>query len=436
MRPSMSSARSSTGRASSCGLPDERPAASLVGGTSMATVIGLAPPGRPMPAATSAREGLQGRARAAGRLRLARGAQLRRQGVRAPGPWAATACGSIPVDAEHRHGHAARLQSRRSRPIAPPGCSHSAWSGPPVPSTPVRSTSWPRSPTSCRERAALVPRRRGVRWRSPCSCPDLAPRLAGIERADSLAFDFHKWLHVPYDAGCVLVRDEAAASSGVRAAAGLSGRGRARPRRRQSLVLRLRRRLSAAAFARSRSGSRCRPSASTGSARRSPRNCAPGALAGARASRPSRNSSCWRRSRSTSPASAIAPRRPAELDRLNAAIVVELQERGIAAPSTTQIGGHLAIRVCLCNHRTEERDLAALVEGVLDLGSSGDPSPSTLRATGRATARMWRSPMRQCYRPARARSVGRSRQPAVAGSRSQADSADPEAVVAAVRADR
>ncbi|MBV9271149.1 MAG: hypothetical protein JO165_08645, partial [Candidatus Eremiobacteraeota bacterium] len=35
----------------------------------------------------------------------------------------------------------------------------------------------------------------------------LRPRLRGIERADSLAFDFHKWLHIPYDAGCVLVRD-------------------------------------------------------------------------------------------------------------------------------------------------------------------------------------------------------------------------------------
>jgi aromatic-L-amino-acid decarboxylase len=34
--------------------------------------------------------------------------------------------------------------------------------------------------------------------------PDLAHRLKGIERADSLAFDFHKWGQVPYDAGFVL----------------------------------------------------------------------------------------------------------------------------------------------------------------------------------------------------------------------------------------
>jgi len=37
--------------------------------------------------------------------------------------------------------------------------------------------------------------------------PDLAPRLKGIESADSLAFDFHKWGQVPYDAGFILVRD-------------------------------------------------------------------------------------------------------------------------------------------------------------------------------------------------------------------------------------
>ncbi|MDQ6995500.1 MAG: aminotransferase class V-fold PLP-dependent enzyme [Mariprofundaceae bacterium] len=35
----------------------------------------------------------------------------------------------------------------------------------------------------------------------------IAPRLQGIEHADSLAMDFHKWGQVPYDAGLVLIRD-------------------------------------------------------------------------------------------------------------------------------------------------------------------------------------------------------------------------------------
>ncbi len=36
--------------------------------------------------------------------------------------------------------------------------------------------------------------------------PDLKPLLKGIERANSIALDFHKWLHVPYDAGFFLCR--------------------------------------------------------------------------------------------------------------------------------------------------------------------------------------------------------------------------------------
>jgi aromatic-L-amino-acid decarboxylase len=37
--------------------------------------------------------------------------------------------------------------------------------------------------------------------------PKLAPRLDGIERADSVAADPHKWLYVPYEAGAALVRE-------------------------------------------------------------------------------------------------------------------------------------------------------------------------------------------------------------------------------------
>ncbi len=36
--------------------------------------------------------------------------------------------------------------------------------------------------------------------------PRVKPLLAGIERAVSVALDLHKWMHVPFEAGCVLVR--------------------------------------------------------------------------------------------------------------------------------------------------------------------------------------------------------------------------------------
>jgi aromatic-L-amino-acid/L-tryptophan decarboxylase len=35
----------------------------------------------------------------------------------------------------------------------------------------------------------------------------LRPLLAGIERADSIAFDPHKWMYTPHSGGCILVRD-------------------------------------------------------------------------------------------------------------------------------------------------------------------------------------------------------------------------------------
>jgi hypothetical protein len=57
----------------------------------------------------------------------------------------------------------------------------------------------------------------------------------------------------------------------------------------------------------------------------------------------------------------------ADLDALNRDIVSDLQEAGIAAPSTTTIDGKLAIRAALFNHRTMAADADALVDGVLEM---------------------------------------------------------------------
>ncbi|MDE0561143.1 aminotransferase class V-fold PLP-dependent enzyme [Algoriphagus sp. NF] len=37
--------------------------------------------------------------------------------------------------------------------------------------------------------------------------PIYASRLVALEEADSVAFDLHKWLYVPYEVGCTLIRD-------------------------------------------------------------------------------------------------------------------------------------------------------------------------------------------------------------------------------------
>jgi aromatic-L-amino-acid/L-tryptophan decarboxylase len=39
---------------------------------------------------------------------------------------------------------------------------------------------------------------------------EVRPLLRGIEKADSIALDLHKWLHLPFEVGCVLVKNRAA----------------------------------------------------------------------------------------------------------------------------------------------------------------------------------------------------------------------------------
>ena len=39
---------------------------------------------------------------------------------------------------------------------------------------------------------------------------NVKPQLKGIERANSVALDLHKWMHIPFEAGCAIVRSEPA----------------------------------------------------------------------------------------------------------------------------------------------------------------------------------------------------------------------------------
>ena len=78
-------------------------------------------------------------------------------------------------------------------------------------------------------RGSLVPCRR-LHRRADRHRARNAHRVAGIERADSVALDPHKWLHAPFEAGCALVRDASAASRRLRGHAGISGDDAARPR--------------------------------------------------------------------------------------------------------------------------------------------------------------------------------------------------------------
>ena len=190
--------------------------------------------------------------------------------------------------------------------------------------------------------------------------PAIAPRLKGIERADSLALDFHKLAQAPYDAGFLLVRDAAA--------------------HKRTFTY------SEAAYL-----------------RHAERGLAGGEWwpcdFGPDLSRGFRALKVWFTlktygldalgeviGRACDLAADLARRIEAseELELLapvglnivcfgyvgadNAAIAADLQEAGRVAPSTTTLGGKTAIRAAIVNHRTGPEDIAALVDGVLALG--------------------------------------------------------------------
>jgi hypothetical protein len=59
----------------------------------------------------------------------------------------------------------------------------------------------------------------------------------------------------------------------------------------------------------------------------------------------------------------------AALNAVNEEILLRVQERGIAVPSSTVLGGQFALRVAITNHRSRLADFDLFVDAVLDIGS-------------------------------------------------------------------
>ena len=59
----------------------------------------------------------------------------------------------------------------------------------------------------------------------------------------------------------------------------------------------------------------------------------------------------------------------AALDAVNEEILLRVQERGIAVPSSTVLGGRFALRVAITNHRSRLEDFDLFVDAVLSIGA-------------------------------------------------------------------
>ena len=190
-------------------------------------------------------------------------------------------------------------------------------------------------------------------------------RLAGLARADSLAFDFHKWLQVNYDAGCVLIRDEIAHRGSFSdrpeylrgAKRGLAGGAfwavdygpeLSRGFRALKVWAHLKEHgIKTLAAVIDRNIEQAQYLENLVKSAFNLEMLAPVPL----------NICCFRYAF-----------KQGDIDKLNEEIVVCLQESGVAVPSTTIINGELAIRVNLTNHRTQNADLDMLVDAIVRIG--------------------------------------------------------------------
>jgi aromatic-L-amino-acid/L-tryptophan decarboxylase len=198
--------------------------------------------------------------------------------------------------------------------------------------------------------------------------PRNAHRVAGIERADSVALDPHKWLHAPFEAGCALVKDASfhrnafavtpeyleTTPRGLAAAPWLHDYGLQTTRGFRALKIWM----------------ALKEHGVEKFGRLIDQNIAQGHYLGTRIeaepllemiSPPSINIVCFRYRYEGMDENG--------LKTLNTEIMLRLQEQGIAAISDTTVHGEHCLRVAINNHRTQREDLDLLVRETIRLGA-------------------------------------------------------------------
>ncbi len=191
----------------------------------------------------------------------------------------------------------------------------------------------------------------------------VAKKLVGIELADSIALDFHKWGQAPYDAGFLLVRDSATHHDTFAAPAAYlrrESRGMAAgspwpcdfgPDLSRSFKA-LKVWFTLQVYGAERLGQMMDHTCELAQYLAERVRSTPELKLAAEVTL---NIVCFRY---------VA----AESDRVNSEIVVRVQESGIAAPSSTTVDGQVAIRAAIFNHRAQRCDIDTLIESVLTAG--------------------------------------------------------------------
>ena len=281
------------------------------------------------------------------------------------------------IDADVRAGRAPAVRRRPRR----------------VRRTPARSTRSPSWPASAATRgvwlhvdaayggfAALTERGRDA--------------LAGIELADSVTLDPHKWLYQPFECGCAARPRRAPAAPRVRDRARLpQGRPRSATARSTSPTTGCSSRAAARAL---KIWLSIRSSASTRSGPRSTaRSTSRGSPSAACAATPQLELMAPALARDRRASAAAAPGRRGRARRAarNAALVAAFEATGRGLVSSTRLRGRYAIRCASLNHTTAEEHVRDVLDWFARRPSPARarPAPRARRTARRSARRAWSS---------------------------------------------